>query len=374
MSESGASVERARWRARSSASGTSSARRRWSSRRPIGSRLRYAAEASNGWVKRTWSFSSSITWASSAGRRAFSPSAAAAARSPIVGCERAAAAARTSRLSGGSASSRKRTSSWSRSGTGSGSPGESSAPWASSARPSSRLKNGLPPLASWTLRSAGRGRTRSSRECSSLCTAPSASGPTPSEEKRSSSTSAAGALVPRRCASRIPTGSSRSRRHANDTTFADGGSSHWISSTATSTRPVRASSRSTPSTATATARSSRGACPGGASRSATRSASACGSGRSSSTSSSVLSTRSPRPANGKPASASAGRVSSTRNPRPRASSAAASQSVVFPAPASPSITSPRGPVATASRKSSVRCSSLSLPITSIVRMFLGPRP
>ena len=65
--------------------GRASARRRWSSRRPIASRLWYAAEASSGCVKRTRSPSSSMTCASSAGRRASSPPATAAARSPSVG-------------------------------------------------------------------------------------------------------------------------------------------------------------------------------------------------------------------------------------------------------------------------------------------------
>ena len=49
---------------------------------------------------------------------------------------------------------------------------------------------------------------------------------------------AAGAVCPRRCATRRPAGSSRSRRHANARTAAEAESSHWTSSTASEQRTI----------------------------------------------------------------------------------------------------------------------------------------
>ena len=128
---------------------------------------------------------------------------------------------------------------------------------------------------------------------------------------RSPTSSAGGAWLPARRASSRPTGSARSRRHANSSARADAVSSHCTSSTATRTGRSRASRRSSPSSATPSARSSGGAALGGSSSSATRSASACGRGSSPIASCGDPSRRSPSPAKASCASASAGRAWST---------------------------------------------------------------
>ena len=140
-------------------------------------------------------------------------------------------------VSSGSARSRSPTRCSSESGTGSGCAGSSGAAPASSARASSSAKKGLPPDASCSRSRIGRGNLSPSRSRRRPWIAPTLSGPTDSRSTApgSAGSSAAGAS-PRR-ARRILIGSRSSRRSANESAFADAGSSHWTSSIASTSAP-----------------------------------------------------------------------------------------------------------------------------------------
>ena len=133
----------------------------------------------------------------------------------------------------------------------SGSPGSSRVAPRRTARPSSSANSGFPPDSSRSRRSRGRDSTRSSRSLTSRCTAPKLSGPTRRRRSRSpgsarSRSSGAGVASSSLRASRKASASPPRRRNANSRTNADERSSHWMSSTATATGPVCASTRSAP--------------------------------------------------------------------------------------------------------------------------------
>ncbi len=176
--------------------------------------------------------------------------------------------------------------------------------------------------------------------------------------------SASGILRPfTRRATKRPMGDSPKRRPANSTIPADGASSHWTSSTATRSGASRASRSSRPTTAAAIAPCG-GGLPGASSRKRAM-ARACrwGTGSSSAASSKAVSSKSRSAENENVASAPLGLQASTRQPRARARSTPARQSVVFPAPGSPSRTSAAGPSPTDSRNAPMAVSSSSRPTT-----------
>ena len=111
-------------------------------------------------------------------------------------------------------------------GTGS-SASASGRPCSASTRPTSSANSGLPSVASTIRLSSGAGRRRPSRSARRRRVAFALSAPTwiRSRSRRSSACSSADA-VPGRRASRNPTGSAASRRAANASASADGGSSH----------------------------------------------------------------------------------------------------------------------------------------------------
>ena len=174
------------------------------------------------------------------------------------------------------------------------------------------------------------------------------SGPITSRVRRSASRAVSSstrdpALAPARRARRKPIGSSRNRLAANARASADGGSSHCTSSIATTSGVSSASARMAPRTPSATARRCNPPRFAPARSSATSRASRCGSGSRPSTASGTSPRRSPSAANGSAISASTGLLVSTCSPRSPASAAPSLQSVVFPIPASPSMSSATGP-------------------------------
>ena len=127
---------------------------------------------------------------------------------------------------------------------------------------------------------------------------------------------------------------------------------------------LRRSAASVSRTATATARGSTGSPAASSRRVAISSARLLGGRSSGSVSSRTPSSRSPSPAYASVLSASAGRDERTRRPRSRACSTAASQSVDFPIPASPSSKSAPGASRGSSRNAATEASSRSLATTS----------
>ena len=218
----------------------------------------------------------------------------------------------------------------------------------SSALPSSSAKNGLPPDTRCSSTSAGRRNCLPScarrRRSSDLMS----SGPMTSRVRRSASRAVSSAtrdssLASARRARRKPIGSSRNRLAANARASADGGSSHCASSIARTSGVSSASTRIAPRTPSATARRCNPPGFAPARSSATSRASRCGSGSRPSAASGTSPRRSPSTANGSAISASTGLLVSTCSPRSPASAMPSLQSVVFPIPASPSMSSATGP-------------------------------
>ena len=185
---------------------------------------------------------------------------------------------------------------------------------------------------------------RSDRSGDSARSTPRVTGPLPSDRKATTS----------------PTGSDRSRRTANVSAAAVGRSSHWASSTTSRTRPVRDRSRRRVRKAVETAPWSSGA--SGSSRSrATARARRCGAGIVSAVSSYASSSRSRSPAKDSLDSCSPGPQRSTAMDRFLAASTSTSTKVLFPMPATPSMTSARGHAWASETNRSAHSSSPSRP-------------
>ena len=127
-----------------------------------------------------------------------------------------------------------------------------------------------------------------------------------------------------------------------------------------------------PRVAVPSARGSTASSLASSTRSATSSARRLGGERAGSTSSSTSSNRSPRPTCARVCSASAGLDTSTRNPSELAWTTPSSQSVDFPMPAPPSITSAAGPGSVRPRKSRSEASSCSRPTISTGILVRSP--
>ena len=158
------------------------------------------------------------------------------------------------------------------------------------------------------------------------------------------------------------TRASARRRSANPTTAADAASSHWTSSIATTTSPSVASSRSSEPKAVPSSLRSGGL---GASilNSATSSAARCGGGSEATRSAGTDESRSDSPANESFTSDSVDEVARTQTPCACARRMYSRQTVVFPIPGSPSISSPAGSAPFAARDASILASSTSRPTT-----------
>ena len=222
----------------------------------------------------------------------------------------------------------------------------------------------MPPDASWRRTCIGREKTAPSRSRSSEWTAPTLRGPmvrrsTDAGWKASSRAVAAGPGV-RRESSRLRRPPSR-RRSANDNVAADDGSIHWSSSIASSTVRSFASTGSNVAIATPSARASTGRLVSSRISSADSKAWRRGAASATSSSGPTSWNRSPRTTLASTRSVSAGRDASTVKPRSRAAATAAIQSVDFPIPAAPSMTSARGPAADRSRNASIAEDSASRP-------------
>ena len=205
-----------------------------------------------------------------------------ASSSPTVGLEHADAYNNVSRLAEGRARSRSRSrSSRSACGMGSAAPVGRSSP-RSSARAISSAKKGLPRDISCRRLRVGRGRLAPSRACN---IGPKSSTESGSKRTRAIRSSGNARESPNgrdaaasRLASRSPIGSFSRRRTANPSADAVEGSSHCTSSSAISTEPAAAASRSAVNRAAETARASEAPSSGSALSRATSSACRCGSG------------------------------------------------------------------------------------------------
>ena len=257
--------------------------------------LLVADHASNGCAKRTWDRPGEITPSRTARSSASSVSSrrcpcAAASRS-TVGRAAMAAVNSTSAVSAGSRAKRTPESSRRPSGRCSASPAAGRAPVRASSRESSSAKNGLPPLASRTRTSSERDSSSESRALRRARSSVGSSGDGISRVSRSPgkararSNPASGASL---AVARTRTGSWRRRRSAIWSTVADGGSSHWRSSSATTSGARSPSTRRTSSRARPIACASGGCAPGWASRSATSSARRRSGGSDGATSSKTL--------------------------------------------------------------------------------------
>ena len=261
VGSSGRIVASARWRARSSGSGTISASRAWISRCAAGVRLDRAATACRGWANRIRSPSMTTRWASTAGRS--SPSAGApiaSETSATVGAARAATTASARCDASGSAPIGAPTRSRSVRGIGTSPPEISDGEAMRIARPSSIANSGFPPELAWILRSVAPENGCSRRSARSR---PIVSGPIGPTSIRSWARLLTARSRPnrdvgssRRRASRKRIESPSRRRITNAMACADAGSSHWMSSTAITTWPSADRDRSVFRQATATARES----------------------------------------------------------------------------------------------------------------------
>ena len=151
-------------------------------------------------------------------------------------------------------------------------------PCSASIRPISSANSGLPSVASTIRRSSGAGRRRPSRSASRRRVALDAQRHRPRALQRPRSRACSSTRLASRAGGRAGTRPARprSRRAANASASADGASSHWMSSTATSdrgrARPARCAS------ASPIACGSGGAPSGSRRSSATSSAARCGAG------------------------------------------------------------------------------------------------
>ena len=249
-------------------------------------------------------------------------------------------------------------------GTGSGWPRSCSSGRLAYARASSIAKNGLPSVASASRISTGRGSARSRRLFTSWYRAASERGWGAIRSRLSSGNardSPRGSSPPgsaRLARSRPSCGGSR--RNANVSACSLAGSSHCTSSMATSTGSRSASVASRLTRAVPVSRPSAPA-PGSARRSAEASARSWTAGSELLVSSNAAPTRSASAAYERSASLSAGRARRTRRSRFSASRTASSQTVVFPIPAWPSMTTADSPCGNRSRKPSTDASSCSRP-------------
>ena len=166
---------------------------------------------------------------------------------------------------------------------------------------------------------------------------------------------------------------SMSRRTANSSAPAVGGSSHCASSTASRTGPRLVSSRRIERRAVPTRRR-LGARTASVRRSATSIAFRCGGGSSARISSSTPSSRSARPAKESRASDSVGRAVTTRSPCASPRCTACCHTVVLPIPGSPTISSAASDGSASPRSSSTAANSGSRPTRTVTDGAYAAQP